>query len=102
MGAPPPSYKAPVKPAPVLKKASRNGSTNCNEPEMPRHSSFNDISPRKRGHVSSIKELKFGEDPLTADVKNELRALAPHARTSSEPLLFPAVEVSGDVRPEGE
>jgi len=123
--APPPSYKAPVKPAPVLKKASRdvsvnsdtaspvksapvpekastNGSTNCNEPEMPRHSSFNDIAPRKRGHVSSIKELKFGEDPLTADVKNELRALAPHARTSSEPLLFPAVEVSGDVRPEGE
>jgi len=123
--APPPHYKAPVKPAPVLKKASAdvsinsdaaatvkstpvskkdstNVSSNSDEPEMPRHWSFNDIAPRKRGWASSIKELKYGEDPLTADVKNEVTAPTSHTRNSSEPLLFTVDGARGSVKRDGE
>jgi len=119
-GLTPPPYKAPLKSAPfpkktstsvstnsdaaalvksasVSKKASSTVSTNSNGPEMQWYSSFNDITPGERGKVSSIKELKFGEDPLTADVKNELRSPA-HARNSSEPLLFSTVGAIGGVR----
>jgi len=76
---------APLKSAPVSKKASTNFFSNSDEPEMRRRSSFNDIAPRK-GKVSSIEELQFGEDPLTADIKNELTASAPHIRSIRELL----------------